>query len=249
MKSKKEMQENEIENEIGQEIEIENEETDGQNFVDKLHSFIVQNRIAVIGAGIGLVILIGFLIYMFSQGEEKGQRASLALSRVLPLYSSGDFEKALKGDNVAKVRGEDIAGFESIVDQYSGTESGKTAALYAGDCCIKTNKSEEAEKYFEIAAKSKSTIIITGANAGLGMVREIKGDFKEASTYYEKASQNAEDEVSKLKYQFYSALCLEKSGDNQKAEKIYKDIIAENQYSEFANQAKTGLIRLGTIIE
>jgi len=114
---------------------------------------------------------------------------------------------------------------------------------------LKTNKSSEAQKFFEIAVDSKSNIIKTGANAGLGICSENSGNLKEAASFYEKAATTAGDDNTKFKFLFYAGLCYEKNGDAQKSEQLYRDIIGENQFSEFANQAKSGLIRLGTIIE
>lgn len=218
----------------------------------KLQAFIEENQKAInIGAlaVIGLVVLIFVIRYFVSKSEEeKENKASVAISRILPYIENAEYEIALRGDKTKKVRGEEVIGLVEIVKKYKGVPQSYVAAVYAGNCYLQLEKYKEAIEYFKIALGSKSPIVLEGASAGLGVCYESLNNFSEAAKYYEMASNYALPIGVKDRYMYFQALCLEKQGDKKKAEKLFRTIIGNNQ-SEFVGYAKAGLIRLGTIIE
>ncbi|GAB1371844.1 hypothetical protein MASR1M45_19060 [Candidatus Kapaibacterium sp.] len=66
---------------------------------------------------------------------------------------------------------------------------------------------------------------------------------------YLDASKMTEEDNIKTRYLFYSGLCYEKSGDKKEAENQYREILKISEFGEFSPLAKSGLIRIGTIIE
>lgn len=222
------------------------------NMVAQLQSYIENNRKMVMGVSIGVIILVVAIFlgknWIEKANMEKNTNASFALSKVLPYIMANEFEKALNGDKQALVNGKPLMGLIEIVKNYEGTKPGKIAALYAGNCYINLNKYAEAGKYFKIAAESESAVIKEGANAGLGACSETEGKYDEAIQNYEKAIIVAKTPGTRNRYQYFQGLCYEKLGQKDKAEKLYREIIAENG-SEFVGMAKGGLIRIGTIIE
>jgi hypothetical protein len=46
-----------------------------------------------------------------------------------------------------------------------------------------------------------------------------------------------------------AALCYEKAGKADDAIRLYRSLLAEFEFSEYAADAKAGLARLGTVIE
>ncbi len=223
----------------------EKEKSRFQQFVEDNQKYIN------IGAGaiILIVILIFVIRYFVSKSEEEKEiKASTAISRILPYIENAQYEIALRGDKTRKVRGEEVIGLIDIVKKYKGVAPSYVAALYAGNCYLQLEKFREAIEYFKIALDSKSNIVLEGASAGLGVAYESLGNYNEAIKYYEMATTYALPIGVKDRYLYFQALCLEKIGDKKKAEKLYRTIIGDNQ-SEFVNAAKSGLIRLGTIIE
>ncbi|MFN3306516.1 MAG: tetratricopeptide repeat protein [Candidatus Kapaibacteriota bacterium] len=154
----------------------------------------------------------------------------------------------MRGDKTRKVRGEDVIGLVDIVREFKGVPQTYVAALYAGNCYLQLERYRDAMEYFKIAMDSKSNIVLEGASSGLGVCYESLGNYTEAAKYYELASSYALPVAVKDRYMYFQALCLEKIGEKAKAEKLYRTIIGDNQ-SEFVGLAKSGLIRLGTIIE
>lgn len=226
-----------------------NEETPQKG---RLQLFIEENQKAInIGAiaVIALVVIIFVVRYFVSKSEEeKENKASVAISRILPYIENAEYEIALRGDKTKKVRGEDVIGLIEIVKKYKGVPQSYVAAVYAGNCYLQLEKYQEAIEYFKIALGSKSSIVLEGASAGLGVCYESLNNYSEAAKYYEMASNYALPVGVKDRYMYFQALCLEKLGDKKKAEKVFRTIIGNNQ-SEFVGFAKAGLVRLGTIIE
>lgn len=195
-----------------------------------------------------LVALIGVWLYRSSSFGDSPE-ASLALSRIMPYVEAGDMQKALNGDPSKKIRGEEVIGLAAIVEQYSSSNAGKTAALHAAIASLSLKKKDEALKFFEIAEGSSSLFVVASAQAGLATVKESDGDFAGAAELYEKAVASSEKSGNKDKFEYYAGLCYEKAGDKAKAQKMYESLLAEFEFSEFSGEAKAGLTRLGIVVE
>ncbi len=214
-----------------------------------LMSFLKNNRNMVFaGVGALVIIVLGVVFYRNVQ-KGKEQEAALALSRISPYVEASDYMKALNGDPARKVRGNDVMGLLAIIDQYGSTNAGKTAALEAGIAEVALNKFDEAEKHFDQASGSESSVVRANAIAGMAACLEHKSNLAEAAKTYEKAAAAADKINNKDKYQYYAGLCYEKAGDKESAIKMFKTVILEFEFSEFSSEAKAGLTRLGTAID
>ncbi len=215
--------------------------------------FVRNNWVAILViAAIGIAA--GIALVAVKNGSEKKTlenqaKANLYFSRIKPYYESGDYQKALYGDSLRRIRNDEVIGLIEIVDKYEKTGAGKTAALFAGKTLIETQKYSEAIKYFKIAAESESPIVATGAYAGRANAAEALGEREEAYNYYLKAAQNADADQNFERYAFYAALNAEEIGKKSEAEELFKEIIEKNETSQFASLSKAGLLRLGTEIE
>lgn len=210
----------------------------------------ITSKIKLVAAG-ALVVILGAaaVIYYISSSKESATQASLELSRTMGYYEAGDWVKALEGDPSKQVRGEAVIGLKAILDEYGGSESGKTAAFYAGTALVQQQKYTEAPEYFEHASSSDSPIVELGAKAGLALCKEKNGDYSSAADLYYDAANLGKSVGMEERYKFYSALNYEKSNMKDKAISIYVELSMQNSASEFAGEAKNSLARLGTIIE
>jgi len=223
------------------------------NLVVRAQQFIYNNSKAVSYSLIGLIVLVTLVFVlnnlMEKSGEENRQKAMVALTRILPYYEAPDYKRALFGDSTKTVRGDRIIGLLEIIEKYEDTDQGKLAAFYAGSSYLALNKTKEAIEYFEIATDSPSNVVLTGTYAGLGACYEEMKDYDNAVDYYGKASELAVTYAAKYRYSYYTAKTYEKKGDKESAEKIYREIIAKDKFSEFSNYARAGLVRLGMKID
>lgn len=238
------------------ELDKENYKNEGDSSADEVsensnpaEGFIQKYSKPIIIVSIVVIALVALLIYMKYQAEENEIKASTLMTRIVPYFQAGDFEKALNGDPDKTYLGEKVVGLKQIADEYQSTSQGKIASLYVATIYADTADYDNALNYFEKAAKADANIIKMGGMAGIASVHEHKGNLKDAAQNYLSASELAEDDNTKSRYSFYAALCFEKTGDKANAEKIFRTIIEENQLTEFTPLAKAGLIRIGTIIE
>jgi tetratricopeptide (TPR) repeat protein len=212
-------------------------------------SWVEKNLTLIIGVVAGVAVLIGGYVWFSKSSAENEELASLALSRVKSYYETGDYQKALAGDPTKTVRGEQIVGLQAIVDEYGGTNAGKVASLYAGNALLALNKASEAESYFDKASGSSSDIVAVGGKSGIAACKEQSGDYQSAASMYEGILSQAEKTGSKDRTLLMAGLNYEKAGNKEKAEKMYRDLLAEFENSEFVGEAKSGLVRIGTVVD
>ncbi len=237
----KEKQFNEQDNE-----EFDTEKVSTNNGVE---TFIKKYKIQLIFL-VGLIAVVAIIaVFWFSSGSAKEEKASLYLSRIMPVYDSQSFETALKGDKTRKVRGEMIYGLEYIANEFDGTESGKIAAFYAGKCYMELDKNNQALKYFEMATGSGSSVIKQGVYTAIAVIKEQQNRPNEAAEMYLKAAGFAIEKEVKARLYLYAAMNYAKAKDKQNAEKNYREVIGLSEFSEYGDFAKMGLTELGIVID
>ncbi|MBI3259727.1 MAG: tetratricopeptide repeat protein [Ignavibacteriae bacterium] len=239
MANQEEMIENNNEVGVAEELNY-----DGSNTTSSLQRNI---KLILIGLGVVVVAITAIIFYNKSK-ETKEQEASVALSRVMVFIESGDNDKAFNGDPQKLVRGTPIVGLKTIVDEYGGTRNGEVAAVYAGNALLAKKKYAEAEEYFSKGLGSESKEVTVASNAGLAVCKESKNEYSGAAEQYEKAASMSNQPSVIGKYKLYAAMNYEKANNKEKSEKLYREII-QGESAEFVAEAKSGLTRLGMIIE
>jgi len=197
------------------------------------------------------ILAIGFGYYFYSGMQETtNEEAMTALSRISSYYETGQFQKALDGDLARSIRGGKVIGLKAIVSEYGGTPAGAFAALYAGTSLLNIGKYSEALPYFESAAGSDDQTVSAGGKAGLAACKEEMKNYEEAATLYESAA-GAKDSPLYERYALFAALNYEKASAGgsgsakEKAITIMKGLVVKNSGSDYTNEAKMGLARLG----
>ena len=98
-----------------------------QETVTKSEAFFDKNKKAIAYGVIAiLVIIAGFFCYKEFVGNPREAKASTALARGQEYFGMEQYDKALNGD------GAGYAGFVKIASDYSSTDAGNLANLYAG---------------------------------------------------------------------------------------------------------------------
>lgn len=228
-------------NEVGVSNELN---YDGSNTTSSLQKNL---KLIFIGLAVVVVAIIAVIFYNKSK-ETKELEASVALSRVMVFVDAGDHDKSFNGDPQKLVRGTPIVGLKTIVDEYGGTRNGEVAAVYAGNALLAKKKFAEAEEYFSKGLSSESKEVVVASNAGVAVCKESKNDYSGAAEQYEKAASMSNQPSVIGKYKLYAAMNYEKANNKEKAEKLYREIIL-GESPEFVIEAKSGLVRLGMIIE
>ena len=191
-----------------------------QNVETNLNSkeaFFVKNQKAVIIAGI--------FLYKNYISEPRENEASTALAKGQQYFSSEDFEKALQGDKKG------FAGFAKIADDYSGTDAGNLAKLYAGLCSANLGKWQDAVNYLESFSTRDDAIISPAAVGALGNAyaqlkqpeKAIENLLKAAKMADSKAANNTNNSVAPT-FLLQAAQLMEANNQKEEALKIYKEI-------------------------
>jgi predicted negative regulator of RcsB-dependent stress response len=231
--------------------EIHDEQAEVLSYEEQGAGSGLDKRIKMIGGALLAIVVVAVGVYLYKEyQQEQNTLAMTAISRISQYYESGDVKKALDGDPARKIRSADIMGLKQIVSEYGSTDAGKLAALYAGTALAEEKKYQEASEYFEKAAGSADAVISAGARAGLASCKEFDKQYDEAAKLYEAAAGDKESALYE-RYTCFAALNYEKAAQSgnetlkEKAKEKYLEIVNKNSGSEFVNEARMGLARLG----
>lgn len=172
-----------------------------------------------------ICIVAGILCYNTYVSGPREQEASTALAKGQDYFANQQFDKALKGD------GAGYAGFLSIASDYSNTDAGNLANLYAGLCYANLDKWNDAVKYLEEFSTADDAMISPAAMAALGNAYAHVKQLDKAVECLKKAAKMADDEAEDNANNSISPTALiqageilESQGKKEEALTIYQDI-------------------------
>ena len=184
-----------------------------------------------ISAAIVVVILIiaGVLSYETYVSGPREQEASTALAKGQDYFANQQFEIALKGDSTG------YKGFLNIASDYSSTDAGNLANLYAGLCYANLDKWNDAVKYLEKYSPADDEMVSPAATAALGNAYAHVKQLDKAVEYLKKAANMADGEAAdntnnslSPTFLLQAGEILENQGKKDEALKIYQEI--KNKY-------------------
>lgn len=180
-----------------------------------------------ISAAIVVVILIvaGVLSYETYISGPREQEASTALAKGQDYFANQQYEIALKGDSTG------FRGLLNIASDYSSTDAGNLANLYAGLCYANLDKWNDAVKYLEKYSPADDEMISPAATAALGNAYAHIKQPDKAVEYLKKAASMADSEAEgnannslSPTFLIQAGEILESQNKKDKALKIYQDI-------------------------
>ena len=208
-----------------------NEPIEAQEINESLNKseafFLKYKKIIIAVVAALIVIIVGFMLVKQYVLEPRENEASTALAKGQDLMSQQQFEKALKGD------GAQFAGFEKIASDYSGTDAGNLANLYAGLCYANQEKADwkKALEYVEKFDTKGDMEISPASQMALGDIYANNDQLDKAVESFKKAADMANSKAEDNINNSIAPLALRKAGiilesQNKKAEAnaIYKEI-------------------------
>ena len=172
-----------------------------------------------------ILLVAGVICYNTYVSGPREQEASTALAKGQDYFANQQYDKALKGD------GAGYAGFLSIASDYSNTDAGNLANLYAGLCYANMDKWNEAVQYLDGVSTSDDQMISPAAMAALGNAYAHLKQLDKAVECLKKAANMADSEAMDKTNNSISPVFLIQAGEilesqNKKDEalKIYQDI-------------------------
>ncbi len=189
-------------------------------------SFLEKNKKTFSALVIAILIIVaGFFCYQEFVNGPRQQKASTALARGQEYFQAEQFDKALNGD------GAGYTGFVKIASDYSSTDAGNLANLYAGLCYANLGKWQNAVDYLQNFSTKNDALVSPAATAALGNAYAHIGQIDKAISELKDAASKADSEAKDGTSNSLSPTFLLQAGEllesqNKKddALKIYQDI-------------------------
>lgn len=204
----------------------ENAATNMAETISSSEAFMLKYKKHIAIAVVALIVLVaGFFLYKNYVSAPRQEKASTELAKGQELFGMQQFEKALNGD------GATFSGFIKLANDYSSTDAGNLANLYAGLCYANLNKWNEAVKYLDSYSPGNDAMVSPAAIAALGNAYAHVGKIDEAIKALKKAADKADSKSEDGANNSLSPTFLLQAGQllesqNKKADalKIYQDI-------------------------
>ena len=199
-------------------------------------AFFVKNKKTVIAAVVAIVVIVaGVVLYKTYVSGPNEIKASTAISKGQEYFMNGNYQQALNGDSA------NFKGFVKLADEYSSTEAGNLANLYAGLCSAKLNKWEDAAKYLEKFDGADDQMISPAAEGTLGNVYAHLNQLDKAVSHLKKAAEKADNNSLSPTFLIQAGEILESQGKNDEALKLYQQV-KEKYFNSMAYQTIDGYI-------
>lgn len=200
------------------------------NQLDKAQSFVQSNnKLFLVIGGVLLVGILAFVGFHYYQDSRESE-AQKALYKAIYDFEADSLNLALNGKGGNE-------GLLAIADNYGSTNAGKLANFYAGVALLKEGKYDDA--IARLKAYSSSDLLLQArAYALIGDAFMEKGDYKEAISYYKRATDYKPNQFFTPGYLLKLGLAYEKNNQIQEAAPVYKRIIDEFPMSSEVMNAK-----------
>ena len=194
--------------------------------LNKSEEFILKYKKTIIIAVVALLAIIaGIFVYKAYVSGPREDKASTALGRGQQYFDADQYDKALNGD------GANFAGFLKIASDYSSTDAGNLANLYAGLCYANLGKWEDAVKYLDQYSPADDAVVSPAAVAALGNAYAHVNQLDKAVSALKKAADMADskglDGVNNSiapTFRLQAAEILESQGKKEESLKMYQEI-------------------------
>ena len=201
---------------------VQAQETESLNIRE---AFFLKYKKAIIIAVVAIIVIIaGVFGYVSQISGPREDKASTMLAKGQTYSANQMYEQALKGDGAGYV------GFTKIADEYSSTDAGNLANLYAGLCYANLGKWAEAQKSLESFSSEDDQMISPAAEAALGdayahlnqLDKAVDAFKKAASMADSKADEGTNNSLSPI-FIIKAGEILESQGKKDEALKLYQD--------------------------
>ena len=194
--------------------------------LNKSEAFFLKYKKAIIYGVLAVIVVIaGVIVYKQYVSAPREDKASTALAKGQEYFQQDLYEKALNGD------GAGYAGFVKVAADYSSTEAGNLANLYAGLCYAGLGKWNEAAKYLEEFDTQDDQMISPAAEGALGNAYAHLNQLDKAVSHLKNAAKNADNNSLSPTFLIQAGEILESQGKAAEALELYKQVKEKYVYS------------------
>ena len=182
-------------------------------------AFFVKYKKAIIYGVLAVVVIIaGIIVYNNYVSAPREDKASTVLAKGQQLFGEEQYEKALNGD------GATFPGLLKIASEYSSTDAGNLANLYAGLCYASLGKWNEAAQYIEKFDAKGDMMISPAAEGALGKVYAHLNQLDKAVSHLKSAAEKADNNSLSPTFLIQAGEILESQGKADEALKLYQTV-------------------------
>lgn len=147
-----------------------------------------------------VIVLVGaFFAYKYLYLVPRNESGSAELAKGQEFFAYGDYDKALNGDPSIGFKG-----YVALASEYSGTDAGNLANLYAGLSLAQQDKAKEAIPYLEAFDPQDDGVISAMGVQALGQCYATDGQVDKAVEALKQAAKLGEKSIA--------AFCLLEAG-------------------------------------
>ena len=182
-------------------------------------AFFVKYKKAIIYGVLAVVVIIaGIIVYNNYVSAPREDKASTVLAKGQQLFGEEQYEKALNGD------GATFPGLLKIASEYSSTDAGNLANLYAGLCYASLGKWNEAAQYIEKFDAKGDMMISPAAEGALGNVYAHLNQLDKAVSHLKSAAEKADHNSLPPTFLIQAGEILEIQGKADEDLKLYQTV-------------------------
>jgi tetratricopeptide (TPR) repeat protein len=187
--------------------------------LNQSEAFFLKNKFAILGCVAALVLIVcGFLAYRNLVSQPKEQKASTLLAKAQEQFANQNFVVALNGDSA------NVQGFLTIAQEYSSTDAGNLANLYAGLCYANLDQWQEAADYLKKFDGASDKMVSPAALGALGNAYAHLNDLDKAVETLKKAAEKADNNALSPTFLIQAGQILESQNKKAEALKLYKQV-------------------------
>lgn len=186
--------------------------------------FLKFKKQIIIGVVAILLVVVGAILYNAYVAGPREDKASTAIAKGEQYFNAEQFDKALNGDGAGYV------GFVKIASDYSSTDAGNLANLYAGLSYFNLGKYTEAVTYLEKFSTKGDAMVSPTATAALANAYAQTGNVDKAISTLKKADDMADSKADDVNnsisptFLLQAGKLLESQNKKDEALKLYQDI-------------------------
>lgn len=191
---------------------------------NKEEFFLKFKKQIIIGVVAILLVVAGAILYNAYVAGPREDKASTAIAKGEQYFNAEQFDKALNGDGAGYV------GFVKIASDYSSTDAGNLANLYAGLSYFNLGKYTEAVTYLEKFSTKGDAMVSPTATAALANAYAQTGNVDKAISTLKKADDMADSKADDVNnsisptFLLQAGKLLESQNKKDEALKLYQDI-------------------------
>lgn len=197
----------------------QNQTSSMEETLNKSEAFVMKYQKPLLGSLVAILVIIAGIIAVNNYViKPRAEKASTLLAQGQDYFNKEDFEKALNGDKA------EFPGFAVIAEDYSSTDAGNLAKLYAGLCYAQLGKMEDAETYLEKWSPADDQMVSPAALGALGNVQASLKKVDDAIATLKKAAALADNNSLSPTLLIQAGELLESQGKKAEALKLYTEV-------------------------